>query len=111
MNDQLLENSESLVDHLQDTAVLAAILRTAVDAIVTIDKRGTVLHVNQAFEKLFGFSSEEVIGKNISMLMPEPDRSAHDGYLQRYGETGKAAIIGVGRQVLGQRKKRNTDSD
>jgi two-component system, LuxR family, sensor kinase FixL len=90
--------------HVQDTALLAAILNTAVDAIVTIDERGTVLHVNRAFGKLFGFTSEEIVGKNISMLMPEPDRSAHDGYLQKYMQTGKAAIIGVGRQVLGQRK-------
>ncbi len=91
-------------DNVQDTALLAAILNTAVDAIVTIDNRGTVLHVNRAFGKLFGFTAEEVVGKNISMLMPEPDRSAHDGYLSHYSETGKAAIIGVGRQVLGQRK-------
>ena len=91
-------------DSIQDTAILAAILNTAVDAIVTIDQRGKVLHVNRAFEKLFGYAPEEVIGNNISMLMPEPDRSGHDGYLHRYSETGKAAIIGVGRQVLGQRK-------
>ena len=91
-------------DQLQNTAILAAILNTAVDAIVTIDERGTVLHVNRAFGKLFGFVPEEVVGRNISMLMPEPDRSAHDGYLQAYMQTGKAAIIGIGRQVLGQRK-------
>ena len=91
-------------DHSQDTALLAAILNTAVDAIVTIDELGKVLHVNRAFGKLFGFASAEVVGQNISMLMPEPDRSAHDGYLHRYKQTGKAAIIGIGRQVLGQRK-------
>ena len=92
------------MEQLQDTAVLAAILKTAVDAIVTIDQRGIVQHVNQAFEKLFGFLPAEVVGRNISILMPEPDGSAHDGYLQRYNETGKAAIIGVGRQVMGRRK-------
>ena len=91
-------------NQLQDTALLAAILNTAVDAIVTIDERGVVLHVNRAFGKLFGFTAEEVIGKNISMLMQEPDRSGHDEYLRRYMQTGKAAIIGIGRQVLGQRK-------
>ena len=91
-------------DQLQDTAILAAILNTAVDAIVTIDERGTVLLVNRAFENLFGFAPKEVVGRNISMLMPEPDRSAHDGYLRQYMQTGKAAIIGIGRQVLGQRK-------
>jgi two-component system sensor kinase FixL len=88
----------------EDTAVLAAILNTAVDAIVTIDERGTLLLVNQAFERLFGYNSSEAIGRNVSMLMPEPDRSAHDGYLHRYLQTGRTAIIGTGRQVLGQRK-------
>jgi len=92
-------------DHLtQDAALLAAILNTAVDAIVTIDDRGTVLHVNRSFQRLFGYTPEEVIGGNISMLMPEPDRSAHAGYIDRYQRTGKAAIIGTGRQVLGQKK-------
>ena len=57
-----------------------------------------------AFEKLFGFMPQEAIGKNISLVMPEPDRSAHDGYLGQYKKTGKAAIIGIGRQVFGQRK-------
>ncbi len=88
----------------EEAAILAAILVTAVDAIVTIDDKGTVLHVNRAFEKLFGFLPIDVVGNNISMLMPEPDRSAHDSYLSRYKETGKAAIIGVGRQVIGMRK-------
>ena len=87
-----------------DAAVLEAILNTAVDAILTIDERGIVLQVNPAFQHLFGFTAEEVLGKNISMLMPEPDRSAHDGYLHQYKKTGKAAIIGIGRQVMGQRK-------
>jgi len=88
----------------EDTALLAAILNTAVDAIVTINDRGIVLHVNHAFEKLFGFMAQEAIGKNISLIMPEPDRSAHDGHLRQYKATGKAAIIGIGRQVFGRRK-------
>ncbi len=71
---------------------------------ITIDERGTLLLVNHAFEKLFGYGSSEAIGRNVSMLMPEPDRSAHDGYLHRYLQTGRTAIIGTGRQVLGQRK-------
>jgi two-component system sensor kinase FixL len=104
MNETFSEDASSMEDHSQDTALLAAILNTAVDAIVTIDDRGVVLHVNRSFQRLFGFAPEEVVGKNISMLMPEPDRSGHDGYLQRYKETGKAAIIGVGRQVFGLRK-------
>ncbi len=104
MSERQLENILSIDEPSQDTALLAAILNTAVDAIVTIDERGVVLHVNRAFQKLFGFTPQEAIGKNISMIMPEPDRAAHDGYLSQYKETGKAAIIGVGRQVFGKRK-------
>ncbi len=104
MNETSSDDASLIEEHSQDAAVLAAILNTAVDAIVTIDDRGIVLHVNRSFQRLFGFMPEEVVGNNISMLMPEPDQSAHDGYLKRYKETGKAAIIGVGRQVLGQRK-------
>ncbi len=91
-------------ENLQDTALLAAVLNTAVDAIATIDDQGMVLHVNRALVELFGFAPEEIVGQNISMFMPEPDRSAHDGYLRKYKQTGKGAIIGIGRQVLGQRK-------
>jgi two-component system, LuxR family, sensor kinase FixL len=86
-----------------DTALLNAILNTAVDAIVTIDDRGKILHANRAIERLFGFKPSELIGLNVSTLMPEPDRSRHDGYLKKYGETGKRNIIGIGRQVLAQR--------
>ncbi|MEQ1825234.1 MAG: PAS domain S-box protein [Pirellula sp.] len=88
----------------EDRALLAAVLNTAVDAIVTIDEKGFVQHANRALTKLFGFTLDEIIGKNVSVLMPEPDRSSHDGYLRKYLETGRAAIIGIGRQVMGQRK-------
>ena len=87
-----------------DTALLAAVLNTAVDAIITIDERGKILNANRALQKLFGYLPSELIGKNISCLMPEPDRSSHDGYLAKYQQTGKAAIIGIGRQVVGQRR-------
>jgi len=88
----------------QNEALLAAVLKTAIDAIITIDDRGVIQQANHAVQKLFGYSAEEVVGKNISMLMPEPDRSRHDRYLSRYQETGQAAIIGVGREVMGRRK-------
>jgi len=87
-----------------DAALLAAILNTAVDAIITIDERGIILNANRALQKLFGYLPSELIGKNISCLMPEPDRSSHDGYLAKYQQTGRAAIIGIGRQVVGQRR-------
>jgi two-component system, LuxR family, sensor kinase FixL len=87
-----------------DSAILAAVLNTAVDAIVTIDDVGSILHVNHALQKLFGYEPSEVIGRNVSILMPEPDRSSHDGYLRKYHQTGKAGIIGIGRQVMGQKR-------
>ncbi|MFN7289365.1 MAG: two-component system sensor histidine kinase NtrB [Pirellula sp.] len=86
-----------------DTALLNAILNTAVDAIVTIDHRGVILHANRAIEKLFGYKPNDLIGKNVSVLMPEPDRSRHDQYIHKYQETGHRNIIGIGRQVLGQK--------
>ena len=88
----------------EDTAMLAAILNTAVDAIVTIDARGTIRHANRALQKMFGYIPSELIGKNVSCLMPEPDRSGHDSYLAKYQQTGRAAIIGIGRQVMGQHR-------
>ncbi len=87
-----------------NTSLLAAVLRTAIDAIVIIDERGIIQHANHALEKLFGYSIDEAMGQNISILMPEPDHSRHDQYLSRYAQTKKASIIGIGREVLGKRK-------
>jgi len=87
-----------------DSSLLEAVLRTAIDAIVTIDERGIIQNGNYAIEKLFGYTVDEVVGQNISMLMPEPDHSRHDQYLSRYMQTRKPAIIGIGREVLGKRK-------
>ncbi len=88
----------------ENASLLAAVLQTAIDAIITIDELGIICHANAAVERLFGYSRGEVIGCNISMLMPEPDRSQHDQYLARYKQTRKAGIIGIGREVFGQRK-------
>jgi PAS domain S-box-containing protein len=88
----------------EQSARLAAIVETAVDAIITIDERGTVDSFNPAAERLFGYGRDEVLGKNVSMLMPSPDREAHDGYLAHYQATGEKRIIGIGREVLAQRK-------
>lgn len=86
-----------------DSAMLDAVLNTAVDAIIMIDSRGTILHANRSVETMFGYNAEQLVGQNISALMPEPDRSRHDGYIHNYNLTGKGKIIGIGRQVLGQR--------
>lgn len=83
---------------------LRAVVETAVDGIITIDGSGRVESFNPAAARLFGYSEAEVIGRNVSMLMPEPDRSQHDGYLRRYLVTGERHIIGVGREVTAQRR-------
>jgi len=83
---------------------LRAILNTAVEGIITIDHRGLIESVNPAAERLFGYEAAELIGKNVSVLMPMPHRAAHDGYLSNYLHTGQAKIIGIGREVSGQRK-------
>lgn len=83
---------------------LRAILQTAVEGIITIDDLGVMESINPAAEKIFGYAAQEVIGKNIKMLMPAPYRQNHDGYLANYRDTGQAKIIGIGREVVGQRK-------
>lgn len=89
-------------------ARLAAIVETAVDAIITIDERGTIDSFNPAAERLFGYVRDEVLGKNISRLMPAPYREAHDGYLEHYLATGEKRVIGLGREVVAQRKDGTT---
>ena len=87
---------------------LHALLDAAVDAIIVIDHRGTVEQFSLAAERMFGYSAEEVIGHNVKLLMPEPFRSAHDGYLERYDKTRVTRIIGVGREIVSLRKDGTT---
>ncbi len=87
----------------QDIELWRAVLRTAVDPIIVIDQDGAIQRTNQATEQLFGYSGDYLVGKNVSMLMPEPYRSEHDGYLSRYLRTGEARIIGIGREVEAQK--------
>jgi PAS domain S-box-containing protein len=87
-----------------EAARLAAILDTAADAIVTIDEAGTVTSFNRAAETMFGYPAAEVVGRNVSMLMPAQDREHHDGYIRSYLETREAKVIGTGREVTGQRR-------
>ena len=84
------------------------VIETAVDGIVVIDARGRMMLYNRAAEQLFGYSAEEVLGRNVSMLMPEPYRDEHDAYVGRYLETGEARVIGIGRQVTALRKDGST---
>ena len=84
--------------------MLQAALQTAVGAIIIIDHRGLIRTLNAAVEKMFGFASDELIGRNVNVLMPEPFRSRHDGYIRHHLETGERKIIGIGRQVMARRR-------
>lgn len=83
---------------------IRAIVNTAVNGIINISENGKVLLFNPAAETMFGYTADEVIGQNIKMLMPEPYKSEHDGYLKKFIEKGKSSVIGTGREVIGQRK-------
>lgn len=83
---------------------LRAVLNTSVDAIVMINRLGIIVVTNPAAERLFGYAQSEMIGQNVSMLMPPPYREEHDQYLGNYLRTGVKRIIGIGREVVAQRK-------
>lgn len=89
---------------MEQGALLHAIIENAIDGIITISDRGLIESINPAAGALFGYTIEEVIGKNVSMLMPNPHRDKHDEYIARYQRTGVPHIIGTGREVQGLRK-------
>lgn len=93
-----------LTEAKRSQAWAQAIHETAVDAIVTIDERGVISSVNPAAVALFGYAPDELVGSNVSLLMPEPHAAQHDGYIARFVETGQARVIGKGREVEGRRK-------
>ena len=92
----------------ESQARMAAIVKTAVDAIITIDGQGIVWSFNPAAEKIFGYSSEEIVGRSISLLMPSPHREQHAHYLARFKSTGECRVPGVDREVLALRKDGST---
>lgn len=87
---------------------MQAILNTAADAIVTIDKRGIITSINPATERMFDYSREELIGKNVNILMPSPYHEEHDEYIASFERTREPKIIGIGRELVGQRKDGST---
>jgi two-component system sensor kinase FixL len=89
---------------MENAALLIAIIQNAIDGIITIDDHGKIETINPSACALFEYSPDEVIGRNVSMLMPPPDKEQHNEYLERYQRTGKAHIIGVGREVKGAKK-------
>ncbi len=89
-------------------ARLRSIMQTVPDAMIIIDERGRIESLSTTAERLFGYSMAELAGRNVSQLMPSPDREQHDAYLGRYLATGERRIIGIGRIVVGQRKDGTT---
>jgi len=93
-----------VTDRARNHAEIQAILETAVDAIIIIDESGIIETFNTAAAKLFGYDRSEIVGQPISSLMPEPHRTNHDRYVQRYLQTGEQQIIGIGRELQGLTK-------
>ncbi len=101
-------NRRNLLLQRRATARIRSIVDNVVDGIMTVDMLGAIESVNPAVERLFGYGAEELIGRNVNVLMPEAHRSAHDDYFAEYRRTGEAKIIGLGREVEGRRKDGST---
>jgi PAS domain S-box-containing protein len=89
---------------MENAALLKAIIENAIDGIITINERGIVETINPSACRLFQYEAADVIGNNVKMLMPQPYRSEHDHYIERYQRTNDAHIIGIGREVTGLKK-------
>lgn len=112
LGERLLRARSAVLDRTQDLvareAHLKSILDTVPDAMIVIDPQGIVQSFSSAAERLFKYAADEVIGQNVKMLMPQPYRDSHDGYLRHYQKTGERRIIGIGRIVVGERKGGST---
>lgn len=112
VNDDI-DHPDATTDEMAGTTresqqLMEAILATAADPVIVIDQHGIIEIANDATSKLFGFTNDALVGQNISLLMPEPFRSEHDGYLENYLRTGETKIIGMGREVIAQRSDGST---
>lgn len=97
-------SAEYTSDFWQHKDWVVGLVESAVDGIIVIDERGAIGYANAAALRLFGYEMDEVIGRNVSLLMPEPYRSAHSDYIASYRQSGVKKIIGIGREVAGRRK-------
>ncbi|MFK5952879.1 MAG: response regulator [Desulfobacterium sp.] len=103
--DEMRKNLQTREEELAGSQKrLAAIIENTVDSIVTINTKGEIESANRATVDIFGYTQEELQGQNVSMLMPEPDHSLHDSYLNNYMSTGTSKLIGIGREVLGRHR-------
>ncbi|MBW2436123.1 MAG: PAS domain S-box protein [Deltaproteobacteria bacterium] len=104
LNDALEEARRAGGELAISEAKMRAVLDGAVDGIITIDDNGIIESFNPAAEKIFGYSSQEVIGKNVNLIVPEPHKKRHNQYIRRYLKSGIAGVIGIGRETEGERK-------
>ncbi|WP_460021438.1 transporter substrate-binding domain-containing protein [Magnetospira thiophila] len=106
---ELAEYKDQLEDLVEErTSRLRSIIDTAVDGVIVINQTGLIESFSPAAEKMFGYTADEVMGQNVTMLMPEPFKGEHDSYLQRYMSGKSAGIVGSNREVIGQRKDGST---
>lgn len=108
VNERTQELASRTAELAAANAQIHAILDGAADSIITIDVRGRILRFNKAAEQMFGYSADEAIGRNVSMLMPSPHREQHDDYLRRHCETGHSRVLGTARNVTAQRSDGST---
>lgn len=103
------DNIKTYQQQLKDkVGYIESVLNNIFNAVITADEHGIILSFNKAAETIFGYSSDEVIGENLNLLMNKQDAVQHDGYMEKYKQTGESTIIGVGREVTGLRKNGNT---
>lgn len=98
-----MSNNKKMETILNDVSMVS-VMNTVLDALIIIDSKGIISAFNTAASRIFGYTSQDVLGQKVNMLMPEPYQSEHDSYLSNYLGTGEKKVIGIGREVRGRRK-------